>query len=193
MGDTTVAAGARAPDQPDACLASALAPEALVPHLPFVWRVLRGLGVPAADLDDATQRVFMIVASKIAQVRPGSERAYLFTTATRVASWIRRQGQRLDLVDDAELGLHEDPEPGPDERADRRRALALLEEILARLPEELRLVFILCELEELTAPEAADVLAIPSGTVASRLRRARQSVSDHIQRARLRARRGAPR
>ncbi|WP_146651534.1 sigma factor-like helix-turn-helix DNA-binding protein [Labilithrix luteola] len=55
------------------------------------------------------------------------------------------------------------------------------------MPEALRDVFVLCELEELSAPEAAASLDIPVGTVASRLSRARQTFDECL--ARIQARR----
>jgi RNA polymerase sigma-70 factor (ECF subfamily) len=57
------------------------------------------------------------------------------------------------------------------------------------MPIELRVVFVLFELEEMTTAEIATLLEIPSGTVASRLRRARETFEDHV--ARVRARRMA--
>ena len=47
--------------------------------------------------------------------------------------------------------------------------------MLAELPLELRAVFVLYELEQMTMAEIAESLALPPGTVASRLRRARSS------------------
>jgi RNA polymerase sigma-70 factor (ECF subfamily) len=57
---------------------------------------------------------------------------------------------------------------------DERRRLELLDGLLARLPEDLAEVFVLFELEELTMAEIARLLDLPPGTVASRLRRARE-------------------
>jgi RNA polymerase sigma-70 factor (ECF subfamily) len=57
------------------------------------------------------------------------------------------------------------------------------------MPDDLQAVFVLCEIEELAAPEAAELLAIPVGTVASRLRRARE----HFQAAAQRMKRSTTR
>ena len=45
-------------------------------------------------------------------------------------------------------------------------------------------MFVLCEIEELTAPSVAAIIGIPVGTVASRLRRARQAFADELKRQR---------
>jgi len=50
------------------------------------------------------------------------------------------------------------------------------------MPIELRAVFVLSEIEELTMAEIAVLMAIPPGTVASRLRRARVQFSEHVAR-----------
>jgi RNA polymerase sigma-70 factor, ECF subfamily len=76
-------------------------------------------------------------------------------------------------VVDAEPTERPDPDPGPDELVDRDRARAALDAILAAMPLELRAVFVLYELEQLTMAEIAALLELPPGTVASRLRRAR--------------------
>jgi RNA polymerase sigma-70 factor (ECF subfamily) len=66
------------------------------------------------------------------------------------------------------------PWPRPDELADRKRAVEALDAVLAELPVELRVIFILFELEGITMREIAEITEIPPGTVASRLRRARE-------------------
>jgi RNA polymerase sigma-70 factor (ECF subfamily) len=64
------------------------------------------------------------------------------------------------------------------------RARALLDEILEAMPTELRAPFVLFELEEMTMSEIAQTLEIPPGTVASRLRRAREIFQEQSRRLR---------
>jgi RNA polymerase sigma-70 factor (ECF subfamily) len=66
------------------------------------------------------------------------------------------------------------PAPTPDAEAELRRAWALLDELLARLPGELSRVLALAEVEELKVSDIAALEGIPVGTAASRLRRARE-------------------
>src|SRR5690242_17321725 len=61
-------------------------------HFEFLWRSLRRLGVPEADVDDAVQQVFLVAARR--EILPGSERSFLFATALRVASHARRTLRR---------------------------------------------------------------------------------------------------
>jgi RNA polymerase sigma-70 factor (ECF subfamily) len=157
-------------------------------HHPFVWRVLRRSGLSPADADDAAQRVFLSAASRLADVAPSSERAFLYRTATRVASNARRSLQRRPDVPGLEESEEHAPWPAPDELLDQRRARDLLDRILGELSEDLRAIFILFEIEGLRSPEIADALEIPVGTVASRLRRARAEIEERVARHRSRPR-----
>ncbi len=142
----------------------------------FIWRFLRGLGVSEAGIDDAAQHVFMVTAQRIAHITLGSERSFLLSTARGVAANARRaQARRREVSDDDALDVHADPSENPEERASKMEARARLDEFLEELPEEMRAVFVLFELEGVTMAAIAQLLAIPPGTVASRLRRAREA------------------
>ena len=145
-------------------------------HYDFIWRSLRRLGVPNTDVDDCAQQVFWVAARKLDLITQGSERAFLFSTALRVASDARRSRVRRREVpqEDDARDTTCDSGPHPDEVADRKRARELLDEVLAAMPLDLRTVFVLFELEEMATQDIATLLEIPTGTVASRLRRARE-------------------
>ena len=64
--------------------------------------------------------------------------------------------------------------------ADQKRARELLDTVLERLPTDLRTVFVLFEIEGLSQDEVALSLDVPKGTVASRLRRARQRLARRL-------------
>ena len=144
-------------------------------HFDYVWRLLRRLGVHEASVDDAAQQVFLTFSDKLPQVLPGKERAFLTGTAYRVASNQRRGERRShEHADDEPIARAIDPAPTPEELLDASRQRVWLDRILDGLPLDLRAVLVLFELEDLTAPEIATLLDLPVGTVASRLRRARQ-------------------
>jgi RNA polymerase sigma-70 factor (ECF subfamily) len=126
----------------------------------FVWRLLRRLGVSANAVEDAAQQVFLVVAERLDDIIPGSERGFLYGTVLRVAWTTHRDA-------------HESPAPAPSELADQHRARDVLDRVLARMQTDLRAVFILYEIEGFTTPEIAETIGIPLGTAASRLRRAR--------------------
>ena len=68
----------------------------------------------------------------------------------------------------------QDDAPSPEDAVASREARAVLDQFLGELADDVREVFILYELEEMTMAAIADALALPRGTIASRLRRARE-------------------
>jgi RNA polymerase sigma-70 factor (ECF subfamily) len=144
-------------------------------YFDYVWRCVRRLGVPALQLDDATQDVFVVVYRRLANFEGRSSlRTWIFGIALRVARDYRRGARRrgpVELLDDSAI----DPRPGPLDSATTSEALRRVLAVLDRLDEEKREVFVLAEFEQMTAPEIADVVGIPLNTVYSRLRAARVS------------------
>src|SRR5262249_41563812 len=147
------------------------------------------LGTPPSEVEDALQRVFLVAADKLDAVLPGHERSFLLGTALRVASDMRRHAQRRERLEatasEAIADLAEPASQAPDELLDSKRARELLDRVLDAMPLELRAVFVLFEFEGLSVDEMAELLELPRGTAASRLRRARDEF--HAQARRVRA------
>lgn len=138
----------------------------------MIWRLLRRWGVRQDAIDDATQQVFLVAAERLSDIAPQSERSFVFGTALRVSQSLRRKHSREDPSADTDLNAS--ALPGPDELSEQRRARERLDGIIEQLPFDLRTVFILFELEGMSSPEIAELVGAPLGTVASRLRRARE-------------------
>jgi RNA polymerase sigma-70 factor (ECF subfamily) len=156
-------------------------------HHSFIWRSLRRRGVPAAQVDDAAQEVFFVAHRRHADIQPGRERAFLFGVALRIASSARRELARSpETADEVAISQAIEPAPQPDEALEAKRARAQLDKALDAMGDEQRVVFVLFEIEQLTAPEVASLLEIPLGTVSSRLQRARKQF--HLAAKRIRAR-----
>jgi RNA polymerase sigma-70 factor, ECF subfamily len=143
-------------------------------HYDFIWRLLARLGVASPEVDDAAQQVFMVLVSREhLSIKPGSERAFLYGVALRVNKEFRRHAQSSGrALSEAEEIV--DRESDVEVIAERSRARQKLDRILDQMPDKLREAFILFELEDMSVPEIAVLLEIPTGTVASRLRRARE-------------------
>lgn len=140
----------------------------------FVWRSLRRFGVEAENTEDAAQQVFVIVSKKLDQIEREDERRYLFGIVLRVAANARRsRGRRREVFQDC-VGEPLDAAVPADGLLEKKEARALLDRVLGALSEDLRVVFVLFELEEMTLVEISAVLEIPVGTATSRLRRARE-------------------
>ena len=155
-------------------------------HHAEVWRFIRHLGLSEPDVDEALQEVLLITAQKLDRIEPRSERAFLMGTAYRVSRRIRERYAKR-RTEDAEVELI-DLGPTPEAAAELAHTRELAEEMLRAMPLELTSVFVLFEVEELTTPEIAELLSIPQGTVASRLRRARKEFSARIARLEARVR-----
>ncbi len=164
---------------------------AVARHMELVWRILRRSGLRPADAEDATQDAFWVLARRLDTVPERAERAFLIATALRIAAdrrfskWQRSVDGALDEEDYTTECL------SPDEALDLRRAKSLLDTALESLDATDRAVFILAELEEMTRTEVARSLNLPEGSVASRLRRARESVAGAVRRYRAKPMRRA--
>ena len=150
-------------------------------YLDFVARVLRNAGTPEAEVDDDVQRTFIAVANRLDDVRPDAEKSFLLQTALRMAAHARRTLARRREVHDSDAQLRIQAPLQPEQMLDQKRSRELLDEVLDQMSVELRTVFVLYELEELSMTEIASTLRIPQGTVASRLRRARADFRDRVR------------
>jgi RNA polymerase sigma-70 factor (ECF subfamily) len=154
-------------------------------HVDFVWRNLRRLGVPPGDVDDRTQEVFIVAHRRFAdyEERGRGPRAWLFQIALRVASDARRQRRRHP--EDPDGGIAQDrasTEASQAREMARREALDTLDHALEAIDVPRRAVLVLHEIEEMTAPEVAQILGIPLNTVYSRLRTARIELEAALRR-----------
>jgi len=138
-------------------------------HHATVWRALRRRGLSADAAEDATQETFLLAADRLDDIRPESEKAFLIATALRVAHTLGRKTVRWELDEDMDQRLSTNRDA-----SDARADMQLCDLVLSKVDADLVEVFVLYELEGLTSPEIAELLQIPLGSVASRLRRARE-------------------
>jgi RNA polymerase sigma-70 factor (ECF subfamily) len=149
---------------------------ALRAHFDTVWRTARRLGMAPLRADEIAQEAFLTFARKLDQVEPRCERRYLVSVAVRlVANERRLRATQVEVAEEWLTIEHPDPSPSAEELLELKRLRCLLDELILRMPAELGTVFVLFELEGISGPEIAELLGIPEGTVASRLRRAREA------------------
>jgi RNA polymerase sigma-70 factor (ECF subfamily) len=149
-----------------------------------VWRVLRRCGVGQSDIDDAAQLVFIQMNRRWSQLSTFEERAlraYVLCMATGTAREMGRGRSRRFRKEDAAT---REPSPSavatPEEMMARKESCAIVDQILSTMDAERREVFVLYEIEELSGREIAEHLGIPAGTVASRLRAAREQFEQMV-------------
>jgi RNA polymerase sigma-70 factor, ECF subfamily len=127
-----------------------------------------------ADAADLTQETFYIWASKGHQLKnPASVKGWLFTTLHREFLKICRRWKRFadEPIDES---AHNLPDVPPDcvNRIDSRTLLRMLGEI----DEDFRAPLVLYYIEDFSYKQIADVLAVPLGTVQSRIARAKMQL-----------------
>jgi RNA polymerase sigma-70 factor (ECF subfamily) len=153
----------------------------------------------AEQAEDVFQQTFFQVHLKCEQFEPGRKvRPWLYTIATnqaidlkrrnrrhRMASLDRRNGGELEDETGALLDLLDTSEPGPAQQAELAESREQVRRAVDDLPEAARQVVILVYFQGLKYREAAEVLAIPVGTVKSRLHAAIHKLSETLTWTRL--------
>jgi RNA polymerase sigma-70 factor (ECF subfamily) len=153
-------------------------------HAPFVWRAVRRLGVPRADVEDVCQEVFVIVHRRLVTFEGRSSlRTWIYGICVRtVAEHRRRMRRRPQEVSDA-------PEPSVPpsqiEQIQRRQAVALLDAILDEIDDDKRAVLVLYEIEGMPMNDVAEAVGCPAQTAYARLYAARRQFDAAVRRATL--------
>jgi len=132
-------------------------------------------------VDDAVQEVFICVHRRLPEFeRRSALKTWIYSIAYHTAQNFRRSARRREASElDEDL---ESREPGPGEHVAGAQAGRFVLEFLDRLPRERRDVFVLCVLEELSAPDVAQILQVKLNTVYSRLRLARADFRAALER-----------
>ena len=154
-------------------------------HFSFVWRAVANRGVPHSALDDVVQEVFLVVHRKLPEFEGRSSlRTWLAGIVRRAAAdHLKKRGNQLlarDELDDYPADRDE-----PSVVVEKRAAIQLVEELLSKMSEAQREVFVLYELEQIPMAQVAEIVGCPLQTAYSRLHAARATVEATA--ARLRA------
>jgi RNA polymerase sigma factor (sigma-70 family) len=175
--------------RPDAATAARFE-QTIIPHLDAAHNLARYLSRDADAAQDIVQEAFLRAFRSFDDFRGGSSRAWILTIVRNCHHNWRSERKRsllaesdgrrsanyddegeTDIVDLNDIARDEDT---PETNLLRRRQAETVQAVLESLPELLREVLVLRELEDLPYREIADVTAVPIGTVMSRLARARK-------------------
>jgi len=150
----------------------------VLPHLDAAFNLARWLTGDERDAEDVTQEACMRALKFFPGFRGGNPRGWFLTIVRRTCwSWLERErGRREDLEFDEELHGGADLSGSPEELLLRQADIEAVHQAIAELPPEYREVVILRELEGCAYKEIADITGIPTGTVMSRLSRARRQL-----------------
>ncbi len=156
-------------------------------HFSFVWRSLRRLGVDEHSLDDAAQEVFLTAHRRLPEFEGRSTvKTWLFGILLNAARHHRRAKARRPVHEPLGDAEPDAGGPGPHESAVRAQARAVLHAFLDGLDDDLRAVFVMSELEQMTAPEVSAATGVNVNTVSSRIRAVRAQFEQMVARRRAR-------
>jgi RNA polymerase sigma-70 factor (ECF subfamily) len=159
-------------------------------HFPFVWRTARRLGVSPSSVDDVCQEVFVAVHRRLSEFEGRSSvKTWLFGILWKVVLMHRRSLARKSPAHRSQETPREaselpDQGPSPQDLAVEAEATRLAHQLLGELDDDKRTVFVLSELEDMSATEIAEAVGANVNTVYARLRAARQAFAAAVKRHR---------
>jgi RNA polymerase sigma-70 factor (ECF subfamily) len=145
---------------------------------PVMFRVARQLGVQSDAVEDVVQEVFAVVHRRRDEFeRRSTAKTWVTGIAIHVIKnfrrGLRRHDHKVAAVADAADFVAEPPR-APDDHAELSQASVFLNRFLDSLDDDRRAVFVLVELQQLSAPEVAELTETNLNTVYGRLRSARK-------------------
>ena len=141
----------------------------------FVFRVAWAILRHVQDSEDVVQETFLRLHRSGTSLVIDNERAFLATTAWRLAVDRRRRARKTVEVTELESGA-----PNPERAAVAMNANEFVARLIDGLPEELRQPLVLSSIEEMSSREIGEVMGIPEGTVRGRILRARQVLKEKM-------------
>ena len=148
--------------------------ESLLSYLDAAHNLARWLMGNASDAEDAVQEAYLHALAGAQRRRGGDERAWLLSIV-RNACYSSHRRQRVRQATEFDEAVHGEDTvtASPEEHAINRDTSRRVRQAVESLAPEFREVIVLREFEGLSYKEIADVMAVPVGTVMSRLSRAR--------------------
>lgn len=154
--------------------------DAFQKELDYIYRSLRRLGTPPAEVDDLAQEVFLALRhSWPTYDRERPVRPYLFGIAFRISAASQRKRRRE--VSFAVIETDE-PGPGPDDALLAKQVRAHILSALEQVPLKRRAVLVMHDIDDVAVREIAAALSIPLFTVYSRLRKGRRELEAALRR-----------
>ena len=142
-----------------------------------VYRLAYRMCGNAYDADEAAQEAFVAAWRALPNFRGDAKfSTWLYRLTTNAAIDVMRREKRHQTVGDGEMVDLADDADSPQETVERTEQQETVQKALATLSEEYREVLLLRYMEELDYAEIAEVLQLPSGTVKSRINRAKAAL-----------------
>ncbi len=145
----------------------------------------------AAEVEDITQETFIKAYRSLPSFRGESAfYTWLYRIGINAAkNFLVAQGRRASTTNGFDIEDAENFEEGsqlrelntPESELMSRQIAQTIHQTLQELPEELRTAITLREIEGLSYEEIANIMSCPTGTVRSRIFRARETIADKLQ------------
>jgi RNA polymerase sigma-70 factor (ECF subfamily) len=146
-----------------------------------VWRLLRGMGLDQAQVEDCSQEVFLIVHQQLPKFEGRSKLStWIYSIAYRVGAKHRKKSVPRSSEPDWET-FDLTKGGSPERELEDRELGRMVYDYYARLNEGMRDAFLLCLIEGRTARETAEILDISINTVSSRVRIIRAALRELLE------------
>lgn len=146
-----------------------------------VYRLAYRMCGNAYDADEAAQEAFVAAWRALPNFRGDAKfSTWLYRLTTNAAIDVMRREKRHKAVGDGEMMEVADTSNSPQETVERTEQQEAVQRALATLSAEYREVLLLRYMEELDYAEIAEVLKLPSGTVKSRINRAKAALKSAL-------------
>jgi RNA polymerase sigma-70 factor (ECF subfamily) len=156
--------------------------------LPLVLGWCASLGGPTVDFEDAAHDALEVVLGRLDSIQDvNAFRSWLFGITRRTLAKHRRRAWVRRWVPGMDISHTQDPGHSPQAQAELSELSQAVQRALDQLPETQREVLVLCDLEERSDSEAAEILGVPKGTIKSRLRLGRKRFRTELERRGARA------
>ena len=157
----------------------------VVPEIEVLYRVARSITRNPTDAEDLVQDTMLRAYRAMHRFDGRHPRAWLLTIM-RNAQINRVKRKRPELLQDPDSTLERlrdesSAQLGPEATVVEGMFDAAIENAVAALPDKFRSVIELIDIQGLSYQEAADVLGVPTGTIMSRLHRARTRIRKHLE------------
>ncbi len=156
------------------------------PRLLRMAQRMAGQREVAQDLvQEAVLKGWEMVKAGRLEIGPGTESWLRQATAHAFLNWRRRESKRkTDELDELHEPADHDPMQQPQQRLEHLDRMEWLRQGLNEISEDHCAIIALVDLEAMSYQEAAAVLNLPTGTVRSRLSRARVALANALLRLR---------
>jgi len=152
----------------------------MLPHMDAAYNLARWLLRNEQDARDVVQEAYLRAFKSFGGFRGSNGRAWLLTIVRNTSYTLLKKNNAIDLTTtfDEEIHASGDELASPSAILEYEENAELIKNAMNELPAEFREILTLRHQEELSYQEIGDILKIPTGTVMSRLARARAKLRE---------------